>query len=669
MNSFLSELHSHKIVELLPLNIDPFLNQTIYKMNKFTAHFMALFFLLMTTSVYSQTNTYKLRISSPNAVLKVVRSKCSNNGNSYRITNSNFVGKWHTFPSSCFAGLTETFNHTYRFNYPGVKNSDITSMTLIYWAKMPSGYHFQTAVRVHIPISNVFGGTTSQAFALAHISPGETHTPIGTIQGTNLPQYHTAPKGMGVPRSSYNKRPNDSYVDISFCAQSGDFIELERVELEINVRSANLPDYCDDVWRIENLPKQNIVPNSAKNNSIAVGSNDEVFYVETDHTLKRVEKTASGYKLYDMSSIAGNVGGELAANNSGKVFYRKTDNSMGVVYKSAGTWHYADLSSVSGFDVAGGLTIRSTGEVFYRTTNNSISCLYYQNGAWHKHSFSNLIPNNVGGNPTAGPTGKVFFRSNVGDLECLYMHNGTWLKHTFSNIVPGNVSGGAPAITPDGRVFYQTTDNSIDCIYYENGQWHRNRFNHLVPHNVRPGDCQLQCNASGQIFFVTNYSGLECLYKDANNGWHKAVFWYGALHSVDAQGGLAAGHGNGEIFYIGKHGKLYRHFYGTHRFCKSIGSKKSDVASEAVGIGDQPVIPNVKIEVAPNPSSGIFKLKVPNESTVDFSIRDIRGRVIHKGQEMNATEIRIDLTDQIEGLYLLQVTYEGHQETLKLIKR
>ncbi len=63
------------------------------------------------------------------------------------------------------------------------------------------------------------------------------------------------------------------------------------------------------------------------------------------------------------------------------------------------------------------------------------------------------------------------------------------------------------------------------------------------------------------------------------------------------------------------------------------------------------------LEVFPNPSNGVFAVKLPEQITVsEISIYDLTGRIIQqrKGDAALATSgTRIDLSEQQNGMYLL----------------
>ena len=75
------------------------------------------------------------------------------------------------------------------------------------------------------------------------------------------------------------------------------------------------------------------------------------------------------------------------------------------------------------------------------------------------------------------------------------------------------------------------------------------------------------------------------------------------------------------------------------------------------------------LKVYPNPSKGIFNLKLDNALDIEFEVYNLLGQTIRKGSSTNS-EHQIDLSQQAEGVYLLKVTDKATSKTknFKLIK-
>mgnify|MGYP005839047619 CR=1 FL=1 len=84
-----------------------------------------------------------------------------------------------------------------------------------------------------------------------------------------------------------------------------------------------------------------------------------------------------------------------------------------------------------------------------------------------------------------------------------------------------------------------------------------------------------------------------------------------------------------------------------------------------VGINNQAI---QNISVMPNPSNGIFKLVNPSQEEISIRIYSILGTQILE-QNTITNEEMIDLSDQQNGIYLLQVQMGDNVKSIRLIKR
>lgn len=77
-----------------------------------------------------------------------------------------------------------------------------------------------------------------------------------------------------------------------------------------------------------------------------------------------------------------------------------------------------------------------------------------------------------------------------------------------------------------------------------------------------------------------------------------------------------------------------------------------------------------EVTVSPNPSNGLYALRLPADLTVDHAVFDMAGREIMSGRT-DASSSRLDIRGRAEGVYLLRLTAdEGVSETrmLQLIR-
>jgi len=84
-----------------------------------------------------------------------------------------------------------------------------------------------------------------------------------------------------------------------------------------------------------------------------------------------------------------------------------------------------------------------------------------------------------------------------------------------------------------------------------------------------------------------------------------------------------------------------------------------------VGLAEQTVN---GINVMPNPSNGIFKLVNPSQEEISIKVFSILGNQILENSSITA-ENMIDLSDQQNGIYLLQIQMGDQVKSIRLIKR
>ena len=76
---------------------------------------------------------------------------------------------------------------------------------------------------------------------------------------------------------------------------------------------------------------------------------------------------------------------------------------------------------------------------------------------------------------------------------------------------------------------------------------------------------------------------------------------------------------------------------------------------------------NDLVDIFPNPNNGIFKVELPKAGNYTIDILDTKGRLI--GKKSFEKSIQLDLTKEVKGLYLIQITsQEGNLTIRKIIK-
>ncbi|MEI6577176.1 MAG: M6 family metalloprotease domain-containing protein [Bacteroidota bacterium] len=85
------------------------------------------------------------------------------------------------------------------------------------------------------------------------------------------------------------------------------------------------------------------------------------------------------------------------------------------------------------------------------------------------------------------------------------------------------------------------------------------------------------------------------------------------------------------------------------------------------GVGIDETSNRKMIEVAPNPSVGIFNLSINSETDVELIVSDVSGRQVFKRTAQIHGNYTLDLTNQEAGVYFLQVTSRTLVATEKLL--
>ena len=73
--------------------------------------------------------------------------------------------------------------------------------------------------------------------------------------------------------------------------------------------------------------------------------------------------------------------------------------------------------------------------------------------------------------------------------------------------------------------------------------------------------------------------------------------------------------------------------------------------------------------IFPNPSKGVFNMRMAAINEFDYDLYDITGKLIYQERNIVPTnrEYQLDLTSLSSGMYLLKIVSDGYQTTKKLI--
>ena len=86
-----------------------------------------------------------------------------------------------------------------------------------------------------------------------------------------------------------------------------------------------------------------------------------------------------------------------------------------------------------------------------------------------------------------------------------------------------------------------------------------------------------------------------------------------------------------------------------------------------VGIDENSSLSGVKI--FPNPTSGLVTINLGNHNgTVNYSVSTVEGKIVSSKNNVNTTNINIDLTNESNGVYILKIEDATSSKTYKLLK-
>src|SRR6185437_1981345 len=111
---------------------------------------------------------------------------------------------------------------------------------------------------------------------------------------------------------------------------------------------------------------------------------------------------------------------------------------------------------------------------------------------------------------------------------------------------------------------------------------------------------------------------------------------------------------------------------GAGLLCTKISSNGQKVDTTTSGIS-QFKIENLAFKVYPNPAQNLVSIDytLAQDASIKWQVTDLIGQTILQDETVNSigtyTE-KLDLTSLSQGLYLLNITINGQQKTIKLIK-
>ena len=117
---------------------------------------------------------------------------------------------------------------------------------------------------------------------------------------------------------------------------------------------------------------------------------------------------------------------------------------------------------------------------------------------------------------------------------------------------------------------------------------------------------------------------------------------------------------NSEVFYY-VHGQANNGKQQVRPMPAPRGYWRFKVLTDPTGVQERELL----VGVYPNPALGLFNINLNRTENVRYSVLDVRGKVV-LGAESSFKSITIDLRDNVSGLYLLKLEWEGGNKTIRL---
>ncbi|MDG2441080.1 MAG: T9SS type A sorting domain-containing protein, partial [Crocinitomicaceae bacterium] len=113
-------------------------------------------------------------------------------------------------------------------------------------------------------------------------------------------------------------------------------------------------------------------------------------------------------------------------------------------------------------------------------------------------------------------------------------------------------------------------------------------------------------------------------------------------------------------------------YYITYTYTDSLGCVNSDssaiVVDGCAGIDENNALTSVK--VYPNPTTNVITIDLGNhKGSVDYSLVSLEGKVIEKVYNVSTSEIVLDLSQELAGVYLLRIDDNTSFKITKVVKQ
>jgi hypothetical protein len=200
-----------------------------------------------------------------------------------------------------------------------------------------------------------------------------------------------------------------------------------------------------------------------------------------------------------------------------------------------------------------------------------------------------------------------------------------------------------------------TSATECNALFYDEGLENNypDNTNHVKTiHPVTPGD-------------AVRVDFLEFELEDETNcGYDYLKIYDGPVVSGSPVGTYCGVNSPGQITSTHSSGALTFKFHSDPAV-NALGWKAIVSCVSAVSLNEHPVLGTMN--VFPNPSDGLFTVRLTTEEDVWISVSDVSGREVFATTSKGAKDLQLDLGDRAPGFYFLTVKAGGDAVTRKII--
>lgn len=550
--------------------------------------------------------------------------------------------------------------------------------------KLPNGKTMSDVSRIRLILKgNTPNNSSGSSFDLFDVFVQQGNT-VGTYReqysrGLAKPKLHNFSGVIGrdgsideseiIPTHVFNANDQTIYIMIRSRIDRTEY-NFTEVSCEVELKVPVAPGCSSTGWWREFLSSSgsHIVKDQLYTNR----HKDIMFRTVNNKVGVAVKQPFGDYKFIELgSNLNYTVASNIVTNSADETFFQSPSNDLMRLYWDVTTsgWAISNMNNVADHACGGHLAIHND-KVFYKTTYSHINAVYFDGTNWVRDLLNNVNPKGCAGHLEINSSGQVFYRDYNHMLRCLYLNGNQWTYSELGNV--GVDCLGYLAINGNDQVFYRGTAGFVHCVYWNGNGW--SQVNNLAT-GVK-GD--LSIGTDDKVFFAKKYHGWDhprIQYLEWTNGnW--VTKWApiakdGLVSNLMGGNVLATGFQN-EVFYVQDGGKMGRLYYGVGVGCDPSRKKADNLEQEADNyqLDDETILSSdfrQSATIYPNPSTGIFNLKVENVDKIEFQVYNITGKLVMESS-MNENARTINLSGLNSGIYFLHLNYGNKSERVKLIK-